>query len=351
MQTAYEEQEEKMAKLISNTGSLQYGFSKTPVGEVNYKDYVLKSPFGDILESSEKERQFVHFHFLGFASKKFIAGCSLSHTSLQTTAFFYLFDRETGEMLKRGCRARTEGDFKIAQDPDEGFSFVKGKGMEVSFNLQKNGLSKELLVRIDEKQVLHMKFEESAVPFETLRLTTPTGPTGWTYCQKVAGLKAEGHLVTEEGEIGLQDLGACAHHDFTAGFLRRDTFWNWACITGYDEQGRCIGLNLSNSVNETGHSENVIWVDGKLYPAGLIQFSYDRDNLSQPWEITSDTGAVKLHFRSEGKYTASNPDGKTPFDFHQLFGSFNGEVFLNDGRQLIIKDLPGFCERQYAIWY
>lgn len=340
-----------MAKLISQDGNLDYGFSATPVGEINFKDYALRSPFGNVLESSELTRQFVHFHFLGFASKHFIAGCSLSHTSLQTTVFFYLFNRKSGQMLKRGCRARTENDFQINLNPDEGQSFVKGNGMEVSFTLEKNRLCKKLIVSIDEKPVLDMKFNESTDPFETLRLTTPTGPAGWTYCQKVAGIQAEGVLNTEEGEFDLQELGACAHHDFTAGFLRRDTFWNWACITGRDEKGQYIGLNLSNSVNETGHSENAIWVDGKSYPAGLIQFSYDRDDLSKPWILTSDTGALKLHFHSEGKYSASHHEGETPFDFHQLFGTFNGEITLADGRQLMIKDLPGFCERQYAIWY
>jgi len=146
-------------------------------------------------------------------------------------------------------------------------------------------------------------------------------------------------------------MDATAHHDFTAGFLRRDTFWNWVCITGKDETGKLIGLNLSNGVNETGASENVIWIDGKRQAAGLFNFEYDADDLTKDWLITSDNKGSELKFTSEGCYSAFNDEIECGFDFHQLFGRFNGHLTLQNGDCISITNLPGFCERQYAIWW
>ncbi len=337
--------------LIPSSGSIPFGFQKAPVGRINYLDAPLRSPFREMLPEEEREKRFVHFHFMGFASSRFIAGCSLARANCQTTVFFYLFDREKGTMIKRGCRARTEEDVRLSLNPDDGETWITGNGMDIRFTSNLPSLEKMLLVRLDDQEVLNLRFSETRNRFETLRLCTPTGPNGWTYCQKVAGLPAEG-ILSYEGDIhDLGVLGASAHHDFTAGHLRQDTFWNWACLTGYLEDGRALGLNLSNGVNETGHSENALWIDGKQEAAGLTQFTYDPDDLQKPWTITSDTERIKLAFYPEGAYAAFDKTGDTPFDFTQLFGKFSGSLTTESGQHINIKDIPGFCERQYAIWW
>lgn len=57
-----------MMKLIGEDGSLNFGFSETPVGRVNYQDFPLRDRFRRPLPVTERERQFIHFHFLGFNS-------------------------------------------------------------------------------------------------------------------------------------------------------------------------------------------------------------------------------------------------------------------------------------------
>lgn len=340
-----------MMKLIGEDGSLNFGFSETPVGRVNYQDFPLRDRFRRPLPVTERERQFIHFHFLGFTSDRFIAGCSLTLANQQPTVFFYIFDRQTGHLTKRGCRIGASDTADINLDPDNGLSVLKGKGMEVRFTATPDTLAKRLTIILDGTPTLDMQFAEKPSDYHTLRLTTPTGPNGWTYAQKVAGLAATGTVTVDGKTHDLASLNATAHHDFTAGFLRPDTFWNWCCITGKDSHGRLIGLNLSHGVNETGHSENAVWVDGKREAAGLISFDYDLDDLTKPWRITSDTGRITLDFHSDGAYTAYHTEGPTPVDFHQLFGTFNGEISSSSGENIKISKIPGFCERQFSVWW
>lgn len=338
-------------KLIDEHGRLKYGIHSKPVGEINYQDYPLRSALRDMLPLTERDQQFVHFHFIGFTSDDYIAGCSLSHADNRQSVFFYLFDRHTKTMLSRGCSVRENDHASINLNPDDGVSIIEGKGMSVRFVSKPQNMQKQLLVTLDQALVLDLNFAETPSRFKTLRLTTPTGPNGWTFAQKVAGIKASGRITVDEKSINLQDINATAHHDFTAGFLRRDTFWNWACLTGINPQGDLIGLNLSNSVNETGASENALWINGEREACAAMHFEYDLDDLSLPWTILSSDGRVNLRFKSEGHYAARQTAGPKPIDFTQLFGTFTGTISTLNGESLKIESLPGFCERQYAVWW
>ncbi|GLQ05547.1 DUF2804 domain-containing protein [Sneathiella chinensis] len=336
-------------KLIDEDGAIRHGFHTAPVGLVNYRDYRLRSPLRDILPTAERDRRFVHFHFMGFVSAGYYSGCSLTLASGVPTLFFYLYNRQTGNLLKRGVRLAAADADRISRNPDHGITELSGNGLTARFSCA--GPEKSLSITLDGNDLLDVSFQDGAPAFDALRLVTPTGPNGWTYCQKVAGVPARGWLKQggETTDLGAND--AFAHHDFTAGFLRPDTFWNWACLTGRGGLGQAIGLNVSNGVNETGYSENAVWLDGRRFPLPQVMFHHDLDNLMRPWTVSSSGGEITLTFTPEGQYAARNGDIETPFDFNQLFGTFNGHVTLPGGDKIDIHALPGFCERQYAIWW
>lgn len=339
-----------MKKFLNSDGQPPWGLLSEPAGTLNYMDYPLRSAFRELLPQEQRQHQFVHFHFMGFTSERFIAGCSMTLIGSTKTAFFYLFDRTTKELVKFSFRLTNAATGVVTLNPDAGRTLLTKGDMSVQFESDLSARSKSLNFKAGDELELDLHFSEKSAQFETLRLCTPTGPNGWTYCQKVAGIPATGHLKYKGQSFSLEDLDATAHHDFTAGFLRRDTFWNWACISGIQKTGEFIGLNVSNGVNETGGSENRIWRDGRIEPLDLFSFSYNLENLEEDWLITSENGST-LTFRSEGKYAAFNNKLSTGFDFHQLFGCFNGKIVTQNGEIVLIRDLPGFCERQFAIWY
>jgi hypothetical protein len=181
-----------------------------------------------------------------------------------------------------------------------------------------------------------------------MSLCTRVGYSGWAYTNKTAGLALQGELRWRGRRLDLEALGALGHHDFSCGFMRRETFWNWACFSGMSGSHR-LGLNLSCGVNETGYTENCFWVDGRLVKVDLTRFRFDQDDILQPWHIDSDDGRVALRFTPLGQHRERLNAGLVASNFRQLFGRFDGE--LRDGdRVLPVSGLSGFVEDQYAKW-
>lgn len=351
--------------LIDKNGRVQFGIHAEPVTGIDHTRYTLKDPLGRVVEAAERDAQFKRFHFMGFVSASLVVGCAMTDTAQLRSAFVYVFDKASGTMIKRGFRAR-EGDvFAIAAAPDEGVSRLAVDGADITMTAVAATRSKRLEIVIGDDIKIDMSFCEAdgsevgaggnrGAGFDTLRICTPTGPTGWTYAQKVAGIPATGRIETEFGAVDLAADHACAHHDYTAGFLRRETFWNWACISdvaagGTVGAGERVGANLSNGVNETGFTENAYWRDGQRIKVDSMMFDYDDEDLNKPWHITSHDGSVDLTFTPHGGYNAfsDRPGAETRFD--QLFGTYSGRLGTGD-KALDIRDLWGFAERQYVVW-
>jgi hypothetical protein len=99
-------------------------------------------------------------------------------------------------------------------------------------------------------------FDEERPTMEPMRLCTRAGATGWVYARKTAGLGMRGTLRWDDRRYDLAEIGIHGHHDWSAGFMRRETFWNWGCLAGRTADGRSAGLNVSCGVNETSVTEN-----------------------------------------------------------------------------------------------
>ena len=52
--------------------------------------------------------------------------------------------------------------------------------------------------------------------------------------------------------------------DWTAGYMRRHTYWNWTATACRLPDGRILGLNLSCGVNETSFTESYFLLDGQM---------------------------------------------------------------------------------------
>src|SRR5690606_9267474 len=122
---------------------------------------------------------------------------------------------------------------------------------------------KRLRVELDDGTRIDASFSEREPAFQPMCICTPTAVNGWVYAQKVAGVACRGQVRSALGNFDLAQIGAFAHHDWSAGYMRPETNWNWACLSG-PADGLRVGLNLSCGVNETSFTENCFWLDGEL---------------------------------------------------------------------------------------
>ncbi len=132
--------------------------------------------------------------------------------------------------------------------------------------------------------------------------------------------------------------------------MRRETSWNWACLSGFLDDGRRVGLNLAAGVNETGVTENAFWLDGEMIKLDMANFEFERYQPEKPWRVTSSDGRLDLTFHPEGKRAEKINALFMASNFKQMFGLFNGIFIDNKGLKIHLKNIPGFMEDHYAKW-
>ncbi len=183
-----------------------------------------------------------------------------------------------------------------------------------------------------------------------LRICSRAGYRGWVYTQKTTPIHLTGEIILNGNKAKLASPDCMGLIDWTAGYMRRETFWNWAASASVLPDGRTFGMNLSCGVNETSFTENGFWIDGKLTKVSTVYFEFNPKNFYDPWRITSADGKVNLMFESE-QHRSENVNALViATRFTQMMGVFNGELKTDDNKIIKIENRPGWAEDHYAKW-
>ena len=337
--------EEVIDKLIGNTGFPSYGIFSKPIVEVNHKDYQFLSPFGKPKNAISKYFGYNQFEYVGGVSDKIIFGVAIADLKFLTNAFFYIYLPETGKFFHKSFKAPFSIGSKFSNFPETGIvSFSQGKNKIEMAPL--NGRRK-LNLELSSGESIEAEFLEEGI--EPLRICTQAGVNGWVYVRKTAGSPVVGKIECDLGKFDLEKLGVYGHNDYSVGFMRRETFWNWTCFTGKVDKG-IVGVNLSCGVNETSFSENSLWFNGSRIQLPLVSFHYDKKDLKKEWKIVSSDGTVDLRFQPEGNYRENINAFIVASNFNQLYGKYFGKIQISPNRFLKINGMYGYAEDHYAKW-
>ena len=335
--------------LVDTTGTPHWGIFPGSVTRINGLQADYRNALGAVVPGWRKRFHYKQFQYFGVISDQVLIGCALADTAWLGLAFVYVFDVRTQKLQEFTWRSPLSRAMQLSESPCEGESHFQQRGIDIRLGYRRERGALVKTLQIDCKALsVNAQMTESS-PFTPMSLCTRAGINGWVYANKVAGLSVSGKLQLGSETIDLGAIGACGHHDFSAGFMRRETFWNWACLSGH-QQNELIGINLSCGVNETSYTENCLWLNGTLIKVDTVRFDYNRDDLMQPWRVTSQDGQVELNFVPQGNHREKLNIGLFASNFNQLFGQFHG-VLRTAGRDPIeISQLNGFVEEQYAKW-
>ncbi len=182
-------------------------------------------------------------------------------------------------------------------------------------------------VQLADGVAVEATFSEADPAIQPMRICTPVASTGWVYARKTAGHRVTGTLRLPGRTFDLASIGARGHHDWTAGYMRRQTFWNWGCLAGPLADGRVVGLNVSCGVNETSFTESCFWLDGQLHKLDAVHFDYDRRRHAR---AVADDLATTAGSISRSDPRPSTPNRSTRWvvatNFHQLIGRYDGHL-------------------------
>ncbi len=337
-------------RLIDSDGSVRLGIFSEPIADVNHRDYALTTPFGRPAGRWARHFGFNQFQFLGALCDDLVFGCAVADIKYVGTAFVYLYDPKARRLDEHSYRAPLGRGISFDQAPETGRAAVARRGVEIEMTSGASPLYRRLVARFAGGDSIEAYFDEETPRQHPMRICTRAGATGWVYARKTAGMPVSGAVKWGGRTFDLAAIGARGHCDWSAGYMRRETFWNWGCLAGMSTDGRGLGMNVSCGVNETSFTENCFWVDGALHKLDTVAFDYNRRDLMQPWRLHSFDGRLDLAFQPEASHAENLNAFVLASNFNQLLGRYRGTLVTAAGEAIRVDGLLGYAESHYAKW-
>lgn len=339
-----------MAKdiLINKDGQPSFGVFKGSVGEINHLDYDLRNAMDRRLSKLSKRLKYNQFQFIGFTSPELIIGIAIVDLKIASNCFVYAYQPTTQKFEEFSFIQPFSRKTAMSPKPNEGSaSFVKGKN-KVTITATKTPRLRSVNVELASGFKVDAIIDESA-NYNPLAVCARAGYTGWVFTQKATALVCNGSVNWGEEVFDLDKINALASVDWSAGYMRRETSWNWGSLSCKLNDGRRLGFNLAAGVNETGFTENALWIDGTLYKVDMVDFRFDRYHPEHAWALRSNDGIINLYFEPAGQRKEKMNMIVAASNFTQHFGRFYGDININ-GEIIHLDGAWGFTEDHYAKW-
>ena len=240
------------------------------------------------------------------------------------------------------------GKFKLPNTSQEGDIIYKDKRLHMAFQIR-NGKRR---IRCHFKNFYQGKTFSCDIWLEqpdmdTMVIATPfkEKKTAFYYNQKMNCMPAYGQMkfdgktytFSKEKDFGTLDWGR--------GVWTYDNCWYWGSgNTRID--GVPFGFNIGYGFGDTSEAtENMLFYDGKAHKLDQVTFHIPEDSYLKPWKFTSNDGRFEMDFQPVLDRAARTSALIIETDQHQVFGKMSGKAVLDDGREIIVKDMMCFAEK------
>lgn len=337
-----------LPRLIQANGQPRFGHFPQGVEQINYMDYdwrtVMDKP------KSQLAKRFGHnqFQFISLSNDQFILGVAIVDLKLVSNAFVYVYHIARQQFDEWRWISPLSWGTQCDNRPNQGGCYFRKGDVEISIQARRNPAVRVLQISGVKGLTLEATLDESS-QYQPLALCSRAGYDGWSFTQKSTAQLCQGRLHYQGELFDLGQMNTLAAVDWSGGFMRRDTFWNWSSISTFLEDGRRFGMNLAAGVNETGTTENAIWLDGRLHTIGGVNFQFDRYHPKNSWGMQSNDGVIDLHFTPMGVRKEKLNVGWLASNFRQYYGLYQGDIHLKN-ETLHLNNVWGLAEDHYARW-
>ncbi len=133
--------------------------------------------------------------------------------------------------------------------------------------------------------------------------------------------------------------------------------WYWGNGSTYitDENGNkhLFGFEITWAIgNESNATETCLFYDGKAHKFGAVDVEVfpKPDKFMNEWKFISEDGRFNLTMSPVFDHHSDMNVGVARMHSHQVHGLWNGDVTLDDGTKLEIRDMYAFCEYVENKW-
>jgi hypothetical protein len=184
---------------------------------------------------------------------------------------------------------------------------------------------------------------------ESTVVVIPIGRRRFYYNRKINCMPAAGHIEFGDATTSLETASSLGTLDWGRGVWPYRSFWVWASASGFLPDGRTAGLNLGFGFGDTtAATENTIVVDGTIHKLGTVDFRYDANDFTKPWQMKSER--VDLEFTPFLERLAKTNLLVVRSEVHQMFGRYDGTVIDDAGEAIRFDGIIGWAEEHHARW-
>ena len=235
---------------------------------------------------------------------------------------------------------------------------VQRPGYQIRFE-NKHG-ARRLTAHIDnfcDGKALDADITLSGTPEDSMVIATPfTGkPRHFYYNQKINCLCAQGYVTLGGDSHVFEPDRANAVLDWGRGVWTYRNTWYWSSASGR-VNGAPFGFNLGYGFGDTSAAtENMLFYAGKAHKLEHVTFHIPKTSAGKPdwlapWVFEDNLGRLRLTFTPLLDRAALTNLWVLKSDQHQVFGTFDGSVTLDDGTVLEVSHLTGFAEKVSNRW-
>jgi len=181
-------------------------------------------------------------------------------------------------------------------------------------------------------------------------------PKLFYYNHKINYMPAKGSLKIGEESYNFEPDSSFGLMDWGRGTWPYKTHWLWGSACGLVD-GVPVAFNIGYGFGSVGseegatHTENIIFYDGKAHKIDEVTFHHGNDrDPSQPWKFTSNDGRFNMTLTPLIPHREKLNFGLIYLNSSLLHGYYSGEIVLDNGEKVIVKDMLGHAEDIYWRW-
>jgi len=319
---------------IADNGRLNLGVFNQPVRRMNLDDAALFSEFPKGPWRRARMQEFIGW---GVTHPDWHLGVIIIDIQLITVAAFYAMDRHTGESHQYELFGGGK-DFRLATSLWDDKSFARARGFDLEFNHRLDDgyqtIEFETRASKDKPAVsLDLTYHLDLDKRRPLVVSLPVEPRHYFYTVKAAA-PFEGSMTIGGDEVRFKperDTGTMDEH---RNYYPLPNRWLFACCSGYDDDGRLVGVNMCDNVikDQARWNENCLWVGDQISLLGHISFDFDPRDPMKTWRMKEANGRLELTTTPDG---GNDPFLIPPagFRYYQKCGPFHGFAIDDDGER------------------
>ena len=272
-----------------------------------------------------------------------------------------LIELETGEVIADGSQIFVGGERLVPLKRVDAPGRFKGKYAKTEFDFhtkerERTVFFKTLLKGKNLECQLHMDIPEG---LESITTVLPFKGDNTKYfmttkqnCMPVSGVFRYGDYTYE-----LSKEKAFCSLDWGKVNTPRELVWYWGSGATYlyDSEGKkhIFGFEITWAIGDESHAtETCLFYDGRVHKIGAVDVEkFPKDRYMEQWKFISEDGRFNLTM-TPTRLNPSDLDLKivARMNCNQVYGRWNGNVILDDGTVLEIKDMFAFCEYVENRW-